>query len=267
MSASTHLAKYSVTVAQARDFIVANINTPQNIYNTAKQYGVTNQMLAEIYGGVTAVDVRNFFSNIGFDSSALDPQIAPAPVSAPKQSFEERAQPAIDKLFSLNTARGILSDDSLRGALSKLVGDADYYKVFSFAGYAEGQDGKLTPAELETPGLEITKIEQLDSLFFGYLVNFIRSVDKAEALEIEAFSITNKDALLAGEKAAVEKYEDLYIGIIEDEAPFNNQFYSNAETREIVLQTGQQFIYDVIDNGRGFLYNIFDMNLTIEYNY
>jgi len=71
VSASTHLAQYSVTVEQARTFIIENLATPEIIYNTAINFNVTAQMLAEIVGGITTDDVVNFFNFIGLDGNAL----------------------------------------------------------------------------------------------------------------------------------------------------------------------------------------------------
>lgn len=72
MTAETHLKQYGVSVAQAKKFILDNINKPSNIYSVAKQFGVTNDMLAEIVGGVSALDVKNWFSSKGFDASLLE---------------------------------------------------------------------------------------------------------------------------------------------------------------------------------------------------
>lgn len=72
MDAVTHLSKYNVSISEARKFIIDNLGNLHTILNTAKQYGVTNEMLAEIYGGVNSHDVRNFFTSNGFDSVDLD---------------------------------------------------------------------------------------------------------------------------------------------------------------------------------------------------
>jgi hypothetical protein len=238
MLASTHLAQYGVSVAQAREFIVANLSAPQVIYNTAKQYGVTHEMLAEIYGGVSSNDVRSFFSNLGFDAVALDSK--PAPVSAPalipapaptptlRLPFEEAAKPFFLKLINFNSATGILSDASLRSALIQTVGEADYYSAFNLNAIPEAADGKLTASELNIPNLaDITSGEQLESLFFGYLVNFAKSLDSDEMARLEAFSLANSKALLRNDKAATERIEDFYIDIIQDQAPLGMQFHSD----------------------------------------
>lgn len=72
MTAETHLQQYGITIAQAKKFILDNVNKPSNIYSVAKQFGVTNDMLAEIVGGVTAGDVKGWFAVRGFDASLLE---------------------------------------------------------------------------------------------------------------------------------------------------------------------------------------------------
>lgn len=73
MSAESHLAQYGVTVEQARTFLVDNVQNGnlQNILDVCSEFGVTNPMLAEIYGGVSASDVVNYFASNGYDSTSL----------------------------------------------------------------------------------------------------------------------------------------------------------------------------------------------------
>lgn len=71
MSTSEHLAQLGVTLAEARDFILQNVQQPSVIYNISVQNQITAQMLAEIYGGVTADDVVAFFNASGLDGDAL----------------------------------------------------------------------------------------------------------------------------------------------------------------------------------------------------
>lgn len=74
--AQSHLAAKGVTLKEAYEFVVANLATPQVIFDVAKQYGVTNAMLAEIANvgmqNVSAADVRNFFSSHNMNSAVLD---------------------------------------------------------------------------------------------------------------------------------------------------------------------------------------------------
>ncbi|MDB5875478.1 MAG: hypothetical protein JWQ07_4920 [Ramlibacter sp.] len=81
MTTSEYLASLGYTVPQARDFILANYQgNLALIYNTATQYQVTNVMLSEIIGGVTAGQVRDYFDTHGYSSAALDPAPVPDPV-------------------------------------------------------------------------------------------------------------------------------------------------------------------------------------------
>ena len=75
-SAQSYLAQYNVSMQQAFDFVAANIEQPQNIYQVAKDFGLTNQMLAEIVGhgvpNITANDIKAWFGAQGYDASVLD---------------------------------------------------------------------------------------------------------------------------------------------------------------------------------------------------
>ncbi len=70
-TAVDYLATKGVTVAQAYGFIMNNISSPETIFNGAKAFGLSNQMLGEILGIGTDV-VKNFWSGLGFDPAQLD---------------------------------------------------------------------------------------------------------------------------------------------------------------------------------------------------
>ena len=72
-TAAQHLQTLGVTVAQARDYIFANYELHlADILSICDQYAVTNAMLAEIVGGVTAGEVVGYFASRGLDSTILD---------------------------------------------------------------------------------------------------------------------------------------------------------------------------------------------------
>lgn len=74
MSASELLAQYGVTFQQAREFIHNNLNSPAIIYSTAAQYGITFDMLGELYAdGVSGNEVKNFFAAKGFTTTSSAP--------------------------------------------------------------------------------------------------------------------------------------------------------------------------------------------------
>ena len=66
MPAEQHLAKFGVTVDQARQFIQSNLDSPETIYQVAAQYEVTFDMLAGIYSDdIDGNIVKSFFNNLG----------------------------------------------------------------------------------------------------------------------------------------------------------------------------------------------------------
>lgn len=73
MSTSTiaHLANLGVTVEQAREFLIRNINQPELIFNVSMSYGITNSMLGEIIGIDVSI-VRGFWTSVGLNSRGLD---------------------------------------------------------------------------------------------------------------------------------------------------------------------------------------------------
>ncbi len=72
MTTEEHLAQYGLTTEGYRDFILANLSTPSAIVDDAAKYGLTNQILANIYGGVSSTDVLNYFAALEIDTAFLD---------------------------------------------------------------------------------------------------------------------------------------------------------------------------------------------------
>lgn len=69
--AELHLASLGVTVQQAKDFIFANVNNPELIFDVALQFNVTTLMLSQITGFSTNV-ISEFFASFGLDTAKLD---------------------------------------------------------------------------------------------------------------------------------------------------------------------------------------------------
>lgn len=76
MTAQQLLDNYGITIEVARDFIMSHLNDLNTVYNTCKQFGITNNMIAEIVAsvapGFNGSDVINFFASFGIDSTDLD---------------------------------------------------------------------------------------------------------------------------------------------------------------------------------------------------
>lgn len=75
-TAQQHLASYGVSMQDALAFVMANLTTPETIFNVCKTFGVTNAMLAEIVqpvaAGLTERDVQGFFNGNGLKAVSLD---------------------------------------------------------------------------------------------------------------------------------------------------------------------------------------------------
>lgn len=119
MGAAQHLAQFGVSVGQAKQFVDNCLNNSDFglIYRTCKDFGVTNDMLAEIYGGVTADQVRGFFTSLGYDGRALDAGLS---VSNTKLLSDDAANQLGSKAAALTS-----SDFLARIIASVEVGGAD----------------------------------------------------------------------------------------------------------------------------------------------
>ncbi|MCX6051083.1 MAG: hypothetical protein NTZ60_01095 [Campylobacterales bacterium] len=75
MTAQQHLLGYGVTMGVARDFIMNNLSNLNTVYSTCKNFGVNNDMIAEIlqadFPGVNGTIVSNFFDTKGFSGAGL----------------------------------------------------------------------------------------------------------------------------------------------------------------------------------------------------
>lgn len=75
MRTHQHLLQYDISFNTARDFILNNLNNLQNIYETSLEFGVNNDMIAELlaenYPSLTGEEVALYFDNHGFDGNQL----------------------------------------------------------------------------------------------------------------------------------------------------------------------------------------------------
>lgn len=107
-TASEHLSQYGVTVEQARSFILGNLNNLPNIINVCSQFGVTNEMLAEIYGGgITANTVIAYFNANSVDSTVLDTSTDNTDDSTPDDSSSANTQSLVGTWFAQDLSDGI----------------------------------------------------------------------------------------------------------------------------------------------------------------
>jgi len=74
MDAQTRLNEFNISMQEAHDWIMGNLNSPGLIYKTAIDYGIDSNMLAQIVNlslNVNSSDVEYFFNAAGLDGNAL----------------------------------------------------------------------------------------------------------------------------------------------------------------------------------------------------
>jgi len=208
MSTSSYLANFGVSVDQARAFLLGNLHDPQAIFNTARQFGVTNEMLGEITG-YSPIQVRAFFGGFGMAAGELDPE----PLF-PSDLLQ------FGSVFALNTATGALSTASLRQQVMAQTGEATYNLAFDPNQYAGGLDGIFSAADLGVSSLGNLPAtsETLESLFYGTIVRVARAVDTTELQQLVQFVIDRGAALDSEDPAAINEFLALMQGIVADEA-------------------------------------------------
>lgn len=221
MSAETYLAQFGVTVAQAREFIISNVNNPATIFSVADQFGVSTDMLAEIVGGgFTGDDVSAWFAARGFDATQLDDA-----GSGTGGELLPDDMAALASLVTLNTNTGALSNVELRTAVIAAIGhdgfnQNDYWDAFDPSSYEGYSDGTFTADELGVPGFGniAATAENLESLFYGTTIKALRAIDMQEILDIQSFVTANAAALESGNEVVLNQYIDLMVSVFQDQA-------------------------------------------------
>jgi len=179
MSAESHLAKFGVTAQQAKDFINSNIQNPGDIFQAAREYGVTTEMLSEL-SGYSEDDVRGYFDSIGKNSKNLD--FTKILINSDLNSLES--------LILTNGKEGILSNDSLqKSVLSKIKDPADYENFFQPAKSYQDNDSVYDDDELGVSSLGNipATAKSLESVFYGSLINIFSRLDNVELNQIKVF--------------------------------------------------------------------------------
>lgn len=250
MTAQEHLAQYGVSMEQARAFIISNLDNLQHILDVCNQFGVTNQMLAEIYGGVTADDVEAYFSSNGLDSSTLDQSDTPdgGDTGGDAIQFLPDNLSGLLSLIALNENTGTLSNASLRSKVIPNTGEAEYQAAFDPNSYEGAEDGVFTAEELglsEFENLPATW-ETVESLFYGTLINTLKAIDLQEATELSNFVTTNADALAASDPTVYDQYFALINSIFEDEA--TSPLYSDTLIETVAVTSAEFFVTLIGDN-------------------
>lgn len=209
MSTSSYLANFGVTIEQAREYVLAHLNDPHAIVATARQYGITSEMLGEIAGGYSAAEVRGYLAGFHIDAAPLE-----------AESLFPQDMLAFSSVMALNTATGALSTASLRAQVIAHTGEAAYNAAFDPNHYAGGLDGVFSVADLGVASLGDlpATAATLESLFYGTIIRLAGTLDMQEAFDVATFVNSNGPALENGDPAVESAFLALMHGIVEDHA-------------------------------------------------
>lgn len=233
MSAQAHLARYGVTLEQARDFIFQNLGSPDVIYNACLAYGVTNDMLAEMVGGgVTAHDVRSFWASRGFDASLLDDHNDALP------PYEIVIYQTL--ITSNADSTGILTTAALRERVIAQTSVDAYWRAFS-PDAADDEDALIILDETIIPRLaEVPHTpEGVEDYFYGTIVKPLKNLgwdDQEEIAALQNFVSANQAALAAGDNAATARFAQMLHAIYGD--PTTQPLLSDEQIAEVAVLVG-----------------------------
>lgn len=236
-TAAQQLAKYGLNVDIAREWIVANLGTPKAVFDICKAGGLNSSMIVEILNplapGLTSNVVESFFTSNGLDGNALRP---PFIGTEDKTELIPEELGALSWLINLNSNVGTLSNFSLRQAvLSELGNKAEYDALFEPNQYKGAEDGVFTGAELGVPGLGnfAATSSNLESLYYGTLVNTLKSLDSGEVQQIYQFVQANQQGLESGSSAVQHQLEQILLAAFQD--PASPPAFTDAQVAAIIV--------------------------------
>jgi len=185
--AEPYLNSFGITIQQARDFIDLNIEHPEIIYRTARDYGVTTAMLSEIKSVPKDV-VSTYFEPVDKEGMFIDGM----------SILVNSDLGTLELLVSYNNRTDNLSNASLREEVlnkleTKFDTKSDYDPFFTLKRDLHN-DGIYDTEELGIGVLGSsvpTTGESLESIFYGSLINMFSTLDKSEWNQITELRDSN----------------------------------------------------------------------------
>lgn len=233
-SAAQQLAQYGLTVDVARQWIASNLSNPKTVFDVCKNGGVDSTMIAEILNplapGLNAATVESFFSSKGLNGSALKA----APVVDPDAGKIDLISKDLKEMswqISMNDNTGELSTASLRKEVLKELSKSEYNAMFEPNHYKGSADGIFTGAELGVSGLDsfAATSANLESLFYGTLINCYQSLDSFEVSTLQMMLPSNP-TLTQSENWMVEHMLLSFV-----RSPTTQPVLNNAAVAEVVV--------------------------------
>lgn len=192
MNATQQLALYGVTLEQARDFMVANLDNPELIYVTAWDFELNCDMLAEIYGqGVSAQEVADFFHVQGLDGRNLTER-EPAICDLSKGNIYEWSIIGVtisnlSALYRPLETDGVLSASALTARILEQVPQERFDGFMGSDDMDFNQDGIVTADEARAPDMPSFEATVANGAAhnYGLLIRMLTAVDATELQTLE----------------------------------------------------------------------------------
>ncbi len=224
-SAAQQLAKYGLNADEARQWIAANLSNPKTVFEVCKNGGIDSTMIAEILNplapGLNAATVESFFSSKGLNGSAL--KAAPVvDLDAGKMELVSKDLKEMSWQISMNDNTGKLSTEALRKAVRKELSKSEYNDMFDPNHYKGSADGTFTSAELGVSGLDsfAATTANLESLFYGTLINCYQSLDLGEITMLNSFAQGNSYFINQGNSTVIGMLEDMFLSYVKSPAAY-----------------------------------------------
>lgn len=188
--AESYLNGFGITVEQAQEFIDLNIKNPEIIFEVAYEYGVTTAMLSEIKDYPRDV-VREYFNSIDTNGRSLDG----------KSILVNSDVGSLESLVNFNSKTGVLSNAALKNSVKEILKtDEDeqhipftlfYDPTFRPEGRDRQENGFYDAEELGIGSLGNVPAtsENLESLFYGSLINMFSALDEFEWNQINTLRV------------------------------------------------------------------------------
>lgn len=244
MTTESHLASLGVTMQQAKAFILSHINEPLTIYQIALDNEITTVMLSEITGASTNV-IRNYFNSKGFSADLLD-----------LANTQPTNLPSLNSFIALNENTGILSNEALQESIAAANQDDPFFNFDLNLGFwlylnDSPYDDILSPEEFNGTTAHLGNLpataETIKSLYFGTIINELKSIDEEEVQQISDFYAGSTIQFTFGPDDGTPS-GDLFSGIFN--TPTSNPYFSDEQIAEIAISMGSNRIqsFELIAN-------------------
>ncbi len=238
ISAEEHLAKLDFTTEQASEFIFANVDQPETIFAAASQFGVTTAMLSEITNFSTDL-VNEYFENAQLNGIELN--YTSLLVNSDLGELET--------LVDFNIRTDMLSNTALNDAVRSQLDNPNrldffYDSIFPFA----QNDNLYDQEELGVGHLDTVSAtnENIESLFYGSLINMINRLDDSELNQIKTF-----------QDKSSEDFQALLLNALSESPTSNSR--TDEQLAELVVSEAVNIIDPFFDNSNA-LVGILDLS-------